>query len=138
MPSHGRSLAKGNATPDGTPVVDSATSQRIARLAIPPAYTDVWICPFHNGHLQATGRDARGREQYRYHPRWREIRDAAKYERLLEFAAALPNVRKIVARDLAKPGMPNPHSRRERRVRSRKRLIRIDDVAEPPRPHTGR
>jgi DNA topoisomerase-1 len=85
---------------------DRDTLQRIARLAIPPAYRDVWICPYANGHLQATGRDARGRKQYRYHRRWREVRDATKYERLLEFAGSLPRTRKAVARDLAKPGLP--------------------------------
>jgi DNA topoisomerase-1 len=91
---------------DETPVRDRSTLQRIAKLAVPPAYTDVWICPFVNGHLQATGRDARGRKQYRYHERWREVRDGSKYERLLAFARALPQIRKAVARDLAKSRMP--------------------------------
>ncbi|HEY5426164.1 MAG TPA: hypothetical protein VIJ77_06390, partial [Candidatus Tumulicola sp.] len=90
--------------PDGAPIRDRSTRKRIAGLAIPPAYAEVWICPYLNGHLQATGRDARGRKQYRYHPRWREVRDATKYERLLDFADALPHIRRIVERDLAKPG----------------------------------
>jgi DNA topoisomerase-1 len=86
--------------PDGRPVRDPATRARIASLAIPPAWTEVWICPDPRGHLQATGRDARGRKQYRYHPRWREFRDATKYGRLLDFAAALPRIRAAVAADL--------------------------------------
>jgi DNA topoisomerase-1 len=92
--------------PDGTAVRDRSTLRRIAKLAVPPAYSDVWICPFEDGHLQATGRDARGRKQYRYHERWRAVRDATKYERLLEFARALPRIRKALTRDLAKRGMP--------------------------------
>src|SRR6266700_2543611 len=79
---------------------------RIKRLAIPPAWTDVWICPSANGHLQATGRDARRRKQYRYHDRWREIRDENKFERLADFAKALPNIRRRVARDIKLPGLP--------------------------------
>jgi DNA topoisomerase-1 len=79
---------------------------RIQALAIPPAYTDVWICASARGHLQATGRDARGRKQYRYHPHWRVIRDATKYERLVEFGLALPRLRARVANDLKLPGMP--------------------------------
>jgi DNA topoisomerase-1 len=91
---------------DGTPVRDPATLRRIKRLAIPPAWTDVWICPADNGHIQATGRDARGRKQYRYHDRWREQRDEAKYERLLPFGEALPKLRERVRRDLALQGVP--------------------------------
>ncbi len=72
--------------PDGTPIRDKAEIARIKSLAIPPAYTDVWICPIANGHLQATGRDARGRKQYRYHKRWRAVRDENKFDRMLEFA----------------------------------------------------
>jgi DNA topoisomerase-1 len=79
--------------PDGQRIRDQAEIHRLNGLAIPPAYTDVWICPDPNGHLQATGRDARGRKQYRYHPRWREVRDADKYERMLQFAEALPKLR---------------------------------------------
>jgi DNA topoisomerase-1 len=87
--------------PDGVRLDDAAHLQRIRRLAIPPAYTAVWISPLPHGHLQATGRDARGRKQYRYHAQWRETRDAHKFDRLLEFAAALPRIRRRVARDLA-------------------------------------
>jgi DNA topoisomerase I len=92
--------------PDGKPVRDEATLQRIRSLAVPPAYRDVWICPYANGHIQATGRDDKGRKQYRYHPRWREVRDAAKYEHMMEFAAALPGIRARVDADMRKPGMP--------------------------------
>ncbi|WP_338663086.1 DNA topoisomerase IB [Pararoseomonas sp. SCSIO 73927] len=86
----------------GDPVTEEAVLERIRSLAIPPAYTDVWICPHANGHIQATGRDAKGRKQYRYHPRWRETRDATKYEHMEEFAAALPALRARVAADLAR------------------------------------
>jgi DNA topoisomerase-1 len=88
--------------PSGAPVKDEATLERIRSLAIPPAYGDVWICPSPTGHIQATGRDARGRKQYRYHPRWRETRDATKYEHMAEFAAVLPAIRARVAADLAR------------------------------------
>ncbi|MCC8400429.1 DNA topoisomerase IB [Paraburkholderia sp. MMS20-SJTN17] len=91
---------------NGERIADEAVIQRINSLAIPPAYEDVWICPDPRGHLQATGRDARGRKQYRYHPRWRETRDAVKYERMAEFGRALPKIRARVARDLKLPGMP--------------------------------
>ena len=77
-----------------------------ASLAIPPAWTDVWICPDPNGHLQATGRDAKGRKQYRYHPRWREVRDETKYARLIAFGEALPRIRERVDTDLARHGLP--------------------------------
>ena len=90
----------------GEPVDDEATLKRIKSLAIPPAWTDVWICPQANGHLQATGRDARGRKQYRYHPKWREVRDEVKYERMINFGKALPKIRKEVDRALALPGLP--------------------------------
>ena len=76
--------------------LSSEQVERIEALAIPPAWTDVWICRSANGHLQATGRDARGRKQYRYHPRWREVRDETKYDRLLAFAKALPRIRRRV------------------------------------------
>jgi DNA topoisomerase-1 len=76
------------------------------RLAIPPAYTDVWICPVANGHIQATGRDARHRKQYRYHERWREVRDENKYEKMALFGEALPKIRRRVEKDLALPGLP--------------------------------
>ncbi len=91
---------------DGTTIRDADTRARIGALAIPPAWTDVWICPYPNGHLQATGRDARGRKQYRYHERWRTGRDDAKFERLIDFAAALPVIRERCDADLARPGMP--------------------------------
>lgn len=92
--------------PEGTRVDDPNVRKRIRALAIPPAWTDVWICLDPAGHLQATGRDARGRKQYRYHERWRTGRDAAKFERLLEFATALPRIRRRCDRDLAKRGVP--------------------------------
>ena len=88
---------------EGKPIRDEQRLLRIKRLAIPPAWTDVWICPSPNGHVQATGRDARGRKQYRYHERWREVRDESKFERLAQFAKALPNIRRRVARDLKLP-----------------------------------
>jgi len=90
----------------GDPVTDEATLGRIKSLVIPPAWTDVWICPQANGHLQATGRDARGRKQYRYHPKWRAVRDEVKYERMINFGQALPTIRKEVDRALSLPGMP--------------------------------
>ena len=85
---------------------DAETLGRIRALAIPPAWTDVWICSTPTGHIQAVGRDARGRKQYRYHARWRAIRDETKYNRLVEFGRALPRIRRRVARDLARPGLP--------------------------------
>lgn len=92
--------------PDGSPVRDPETLARIRALAIPPAYRDVWICRDAAGHLQATGRDARGRKQYRYHPQWRAERDADKYDRMIAFGQALPRLRRRVSRDLARPGLP--------------------------------
>ena len=91
--------------PDDKPVRDPATLERIRKLAIPPAYTDVWICPHPRGHLQATGRDARGRKQYRYHPKWREVRDETKFGRMIEFSLALPKIRRRVDADLSSPGL---------------------------------
>jgi len=88
--------------PDGKPLRDAAQIARIRKLAIPPAYTDVWICPLPKGHLQATGRDARGRKQYRYHADWRVARDADKFDRMLEFGRVLPRVRRRVKRDLGR------------------------------------
>ena len=93
-------------TPDGSPLRDLDTIRRIERLVIPPAWTDVWISPDPQGHLQATGRDARGRKQYRYHTRWREVRNAVKYDRLLAFAETLPRIRAQTDRDLELPGLP--------------------------------
>jgi DNA topoisomerase-1 len=92
-------------TPDGRTLRDPRILARIRALAIPPAYTDVWICPDPNGHIQATGRDARGRKQYRYHPRWREVRDETKFGRMLAFSEVLPAIRKRVEADLARPGL---------------------------------
>jgi DNA topoisomerase I len=92
--------------PDGTAVRDEPTLRRIKSLVIPPAWTDVWITTDPRGHLQATGRDAKGRKQYRYHPRWRAVRDETKYERMLAFGAALPTIRARVDADLARPGLP--------------------------------
>ncbi|MEJ8840194.1 DNA topoisomerase IB [Ramlibacter sp. AN1133] len=92
--------------PNGEPLKDEATLERIRKLAIPPAYTDVWICPKANGHLQATGRDARGRKQYRYHPQFREVRESTKYGHMLEFAKALPAVRAKLAQHMALRGLP--------------------------------
>ena len=91
--------------PGDRAVTDDATLQRIRGLAIPPAYEDVWICSNPRGHLQATGRDARGRKQYRYHPQWRVIRDGAKFERMAAFGAALPRLRRRLRRDLAGTGV---------------------------------
>jgi DNA topoisomerase I len=91
---------------DGVPVRDAGELRRIRGLAIPPAWTDVWISPSALGHIQATGRDARGRKQYRYHERWREVRDEAKYGRLGDFAKALPRIRERVDADLGRPGVP--------------------------------
>jgi len=91
---------------EGREIDAGATLDRIGRLAIPPAWTDVWICPRPNGHIQATGRDARGRKQYRYHDRWREFRDEDKYGRMLDFAKVLPRLRRRVARDVRRRGLP--------------------------------
>ena len=91
---------------EGQPIRDAETLARIRAIVIPPAWTDVWICPWPNGYLQATGRDARGRKQYRYHARFRRRRDYAKFARLIAFAKALPAIRKRVDDDLARPGLP--------------------------------
>ena len=91
---------------EGKNIKDEQRLLRIKRLAIPPAWTDVWICPSPIGHIQATGRDARRRKQYRYHDRWREVRDENKFGRVAAFAKALPNIRRRVARDLRLPGLP--------------------------------
>jgi DNA topoisomerase I len=92
--------------PDDRPLRDEKEIARINKLAIPPAYEDVWICTNPRGHLQATGRDARKRKQYRYHPQWREVRDGVKFDRMVDFGAALPRLRLRLRRDLALPGMP--------------------------------
>jgi DNA topoisomerase-1 len=90
----------------GNRITDETQTLRIRRLAIPPAWTDVWISPYANGHLQATGRDARGRKQYRYHPEWRHVRDETKYGRMIAFGHALPKIRRRVDADLKLPGLP--------------------------------
>jgi DNA topoisomerase I len=92
--------------PDGGRIADEATLARIRSLAIPPAYTDVWICPRADGHIQATGRDAKGRKQYRYHPAFREIRESTKFEHMIEFAQALPVVRKTIDDHMSLRGLP--------------------------------
>lgn len=93
-------------SPSGRVVRDPRLLKRIARLAIPPAWTDVWIAPFENAHLAATGRDARGRKQYRYHQDFAAVRGRAKYEHLIAFAQALPGLRRKLAADLKRPGLP--------------------------------
>ena len=90
---------------NGKPVTSERQLARIAALAIPPAWTEVWICPQANGHIQATGRDARGRKQYRYHADWRKVRDETKYGRLLEFGLALPALRSRIDQDMRQPGL---------------------------------
>jgi DNA topoisomerase-1 len=92
--------------PDGAKISDRATLDRIKSLGIPPAWEDVWICPRPNGHIQATGRDARRRKQYIYHPQWREARDETKFARLAVFGASLPHIRKRTTADLMQPGLP--------------------------------
>lgn len=89
----------------GKRVRDPATLERIRKLAIPPAYRDVWICPDPDGHIQATGRDARGRKQYRYHPRWIELRDSNKYEHMIAFGASLPRLRARIKSHMRRPGL---------------------------------
>jgi DNA topoisomerase-1 len=91
---------------DGKTIRDKDVVARIRSLAIPPAWTDVWICRWPNGHIQATGRDARGRKQHRYHPRWHEARDESKFDRMVAFAGALSAIRERCDADLAKPGLP--------------------------------
>jgi DNA topoisomerase-1 len=92
--------------PSGARVTDAGTLERIRSIAIPPAWTDVWICPDPRGHLQAVGRDARGRKQYRYHPDWRRRRDVEKHARVLRLARRLPRIRRVVEADLSRPGLP--------------------------------
>ncbi len=92
--------------PEGRPIRDEETLARIKSLAIPPAWSDVWISPSPLGHIQATGRDDKGRKQYRYHPRWRTVRDISKYGRMITFGKKLPRIRKRTQRDLALPGLP--------------------------------
>jgi len=92
--------------PNGVKVKDEKTLSRIKSLVIPPAWKDVWICTKPNGHLQATGIDSRGRKQYRYHPKWREVRDENKYDRMIAFGYCLPRIREKISKDLALPGLP--------------------------------
>ncbi|HUS05702.1 MAG TPA: hypothetical protein VMZ52_05385 [Bryobacteraceae bacterium] len=92
--------------PDGKKLTDEGELKRIRSLVIPPAWTEVWICPSASGHLQAVGRDAKGRKQYRYHPEYRKVRDQTKFGRMLAFGAALPKIRKRVEDDLNLPGLP--------------------------------
>jgi DNA topoisomerase-1 len=108
-------------TPGGSVIRDARRLRELRALAIPPAWRDVWICPNPNGHLLATGRDARGRKQYRYHPRWREVRDATKFDRLVPFGAALPAIRRRIDRDIALRGLP-----REKVLAA---VLRLIDVA---------
>src|SRR6202795_2112457 len=93
-------------TPENRRLAAARELKRIASLAIPPAYRDVWISVQERGHLQATGRDARGRKQYRYHPEWRQVRDSAKFDRVVAFGEALPKLRGKLKRDLGLPGLP--------------------------------
>ncbi len=93
---------------NGKPLRDREQVRRIKALAIPPAWSEVWICPWADGHLQATGRDARGRKQYRYHSHWREVRDENKYQRMIAFGQVLPRIRTQVEKDLALSGLPRP------------------------------
>lgn len=102
---------------------DAGIRDRIRSLAIPPAWTDVWISPLEHGHIQATGRDAKGRKQYRYHPRWRIERDTNKYHRVVEFGAVLPRVRAAVERDLALRGLP-----REKVIATLLRLLELTSI----------
>jgi DNA topoisomerase I len=106
--------------PDGEPISERAVLARIKSLAVPPAWTDVWICPLPNGHLQASGRDARRRKQYRYHQEWSALRDGAKYDRMLAFARALPGIRARITADMARRGLP-----RERVLATVVRLLEI-------------
>jgi DNA topoisomerase I len=114
--------ARGNVyrDPGGKILRDTATLDRIRKLAIPPAYRDVWICRDPDGHLQAVGKDARGRRQYRYHPRWREVRDQAKYGHMMVFGQVLPTIRARVQSDLARAGLP-----REKVLASIVRLLEV-------------
>ena len=109
---------------DGKRVKDKAEIERIDKLAIPPAYERVWICPHPNGHLQATGRDARGRKQYRYHADWRRARDEDKFERMVEFGRLLPRIRRRVASDLrGAKGRPDADARRDSVLAALVRLL---------------
>ena len=107
----------------GDPIAQVETLERIRELTIPPAWQDVWICPWPNGHIQAVGTDARGRRQYRYHDHWRELRDREKFDRMLEFGQALPRLRLVTSRHLRWPG-PDAGARAcGRRPAARPRLL---------------
>jgi DNA topoisomerase-1 len=109
--------------PDGRRLRDSEELARIKRLVIPPAWRQVWICPSANGHIQASARDAKGRKQYRYHARWRQVRDETKYTRMIAFAQALPRIREVVQRDLARPGLS-----REKVLAAVVRLLEVTQI----------
>ena len=142
-----RARTSSTSTPHGKPIKDRQTLDRIRMLAIPPAYRDVWICPDAHGHIQAVGRDDRGRKQYRYHAKWREVRDENKYDRMIDFAKALPKIRRTVAqrpeasRPAAREGAggrrevhgDDAHPRRQRRVREEQQLYGLTTLAGPPR-----
>ena len=106
--------------------------RRIKSLVLPPAWTEVWICPIPNGHLQATGHDVKGRKQYRYHPRWREIRDETKYNRMIEFGRVLPKIRARLHKDMALPGLP-----KEKVLATVVRLLEVSliRIGNPNTPH---
>lgn len=114
--------------PEGRRIRDADTLARIRSLAVPPAYTDVWICTDPCGHLQACGRDARGRKQYRYHPDWRAVRDADKYGRLLQFGQVLPRLRRRITTDLGRPGLPREKLLAAVLRLMEKTLIRVGNV----------
>src|SRR5262245_30486502 len=104
---HGKSVkAFTYFSPSGKQLKDAATLVRIRSLVLPPAWRDVWICPAADGHIQATGIDARGRKQYRYHPRWRATRDETKFHKMIAFGRALPEIRKTTGRHLKLKGLP--------------------------------
>lgn len=109
--------------PDGATIADRRELRRIKALAVPPAWTEVWICPSPRGHVQATGRDARRRKQYRYHPAWRETRDRTKYDRMIPFGSALPTIRRHIRGDLSLPGHP-----REKILAAMVRLIDLTSI----------
>jgi len=123
-------------SPDGKRVVDEGTLERIKRLAIPPAWNDVWISPTEAGHIQATGRDGMGRKQYRYHPRYRAVRDETKFHRMLLFSRLLPKLRISIEKDLSLPGLP-----REKVLATvvrllEKTLIRVGNAVYARKHHT--
>lgn len=107
----------------GAVIDDPKVLERVRSLVIPPAWTDVWICPIANGHIQATGRDARGRKQYRYHARWRQTRDETKYHRMLFFGETLPVIRERIDDDLSRPGLP-----REKVLATVVRLLELTSI----------